>query len=68
MANENDMMDAEAYELEHQNDDIHLAEVAHEEYLMEQDALPAHKRDGWAKRLYEIADEMRDQQRYGGMK
>jgi hypothetical protein len=29
MANENDMM--ESYELEHQNDDIHLAEVAHEE-------------------------------------
>jgi hypothetical protein len=66
MANENDMM--ESYELEHQNDDIHCCEVAHEEYLMEQDALPAHKRDGWAERLYEIADEMRDQQRYGGMK
>ena len=61
MTNESDMMDAQEYENEHQNDDIHCAEVAHQEYL--EDRLDAIL-EAWAKRLYEVADEMRK----GGVK
>lgn len=36
----------------------------HEEYLAEQDALPPHKRDGYAERIYEMADDLRDRKKF----
>lgn len=42
------------------------AEVSREEYEAEQEALPEHKRDGWAERMAELADMRRKEQRENG--
>ena len=39
------------------------AEVSREEYEAEQEAMSEHKRDGWAERVYEIADMRRKEER-----
>ena len=35
-----------------------------EEYEAMQDALPIHKRDGYAERIYEMADQLRDELKF----
>lgn len=37
----------------------HYTEEMEAEYLAEQDALPPHKRDGYAEQRYEAADDLR---------
>ena len=41
-------------------------EQAYEEYQAQQEALPSHKRDGWAELMYEQADMRRKQLREAG--
>lgn len=38
-----------------------MSELEREEYEAEQDALPPHKRDGYAERIADLADRMRDE-------
>ena len=45
------------------NDQMKL-EHEQEEYIAEQSALPPHKRDGYAERIYEMADDLRDRLKF----
>lgn len=44
----------------------HDAETAQEEYEAEQEAMPPHKRDGYAERMAEMADMRRKEIRENG--
>ena len=44
-----------------------MSETQYEEYMMEQEALPPHKRDGYAEKMADLADMEMDRIREAGL-